>query len=105
MKTPLILLEREPVSLTTNLPLRKGSDGYNTPQDYNIKGHLPSNTLASIYGPSGSYKSFLAVSWACHIATGKPWASRRVTQGFRRLYRRRRRYRRATAYPRVGNGI
>lgn len=24
MKTPLILLEREPVSLTTNLPLRKG---------------------------------------------------------------------------------
>lgn len=81
MKTPLILVENDPGHLTTNLPLRKGSDGYNTPQDYNIKGHLPSNTLASIYGPSGSYKSFLAVSWACHIATGKPWASRRVTQG------------------------
>ncbi|EKN3336997.1 helicase RepA family protein [Yersinia enterocolitica] len=81
MKMPLTLIDNEPVQFATNLPLRKGSDGYNTPQDYNIKGHLPSNTLASIYGPSGSYKSFLAVSWACHIATGKPWASRRVTQG------------------------
>lgn len=55
MKMPLTLIDNEPAQFATNLPLRKGSDGYNTPQDYNIKGHLPSNTLASIYGPSGSY--------------------------------------------------
>ncbi|NHX33349.1 AAA family ATPase, partial [Escherichia coli] len=38
-------------------------------------------SLCSIYGPSGSYKSFLAVSWACHIASGKTWAGKRVADG------------------------
>lgn len=72
MKTPLILLEREPVSLTTNLPLRKGSDGYNTPQDYNIKGHLPSNTLASITGQAARINPF----WPSHGPVILPPASR-----------------------------
>ncbi|WP_244212686.1 helicase RepA family protein [Rahnella woolbedingensis] len=65
----------------TALPLRRGSEGYDTRQDYLIKGYLAGHSLCSIYGPSGSYKSFLAVSWACHIATGKPWANRLVNQG------------------------
>ncbi|EOA1825149.1 helicase RepA family protein [Raoultella planticola] len=65
----------------TSLPLRKGSDGFDTQQDYLIKGYLPASSVASAYGASGSYKSFLAVSWGCHIATGKPWAGKPVTQG------------------------
>lgn len=72
--------ERKP-DLSTSLPLRKGSDGFDTRQDYLIKGYLPSASVTSAYGASGSYKSFLAVSWGCHIATGKPWAGRPVTQG------------------------
>ncbi|MCW7447560.1 helicase RepA family protein [Escherichia coli] len=26
-----------------------------------------------MYGASGSYKSFLAGSWACHVSTGRQW--------------------------------
>lgn len=65
----------------TSLPLSRGSEGYDVQQDYVIKHILPSQSLCSIYGPSGSYKSFLAVSWACHIAAGVPWSDRKVTQG------------------------
>ncbi|WP_413739828.1 helicase RepA family protein [Sodalis sp. RH14] len=81
MKPPLTLVDQQKSPFTTTLPLHPGSQGYDTRQDYLIKGHLPSDALTSIYGPSGSYKSFLAIAWACHIATGMPWAGRRVTQG------------------------
>ncbi|MFP2516143.1 helicase RepA family protein [Buttiauxella agrestis] len=64
----------------TSLPLSRGSEGYDIQQDYVIKHILPAQSLCSIYGPSGSYKSFLAVSWACHIAAGVPWAGRKVSQ-------------------------
>ena len=69
------------ISSVNGMPLSKGSDGYNKQQCYVMKNHLPDQTLCSIYGPSGSYKSFLAVSWACHIATGVNWAGNKVNQG------------------------
>lgn len=78
---PLTRMEQTYMELSTALPLRKGSDGFDTRQDYLIKGYLPSSSVTSAYGASGSYKSFLAVSWGCHIATGKPWAGKPVTQG------------------------
>ena len=65
----------------TTLPLSVGSTGYDRELDYTMKGYLPANSLCSIYGPSGSYKSFLAVSWACHIAAGHKWAGRSVNGG------------------------
>ncbi|HIG8798080.1 TPA: helicase RepA family protein [Raoultella terrigena] len=65
----------------TRLPLSRGSEGFNARQDYVIKHFLPAQSLCSIYGPSGSYKSFLAVSWACHIASGISWSGKRVTPG------------------------
>lgn len=65
----------------TKLPLSRGSEGFDVRQDYILKHFLPAQSLCSIYGPSGSYKSFLAVSWACHIAAGKPWAGKKVTPG------------------------
>lgn len=65
----------------TKLPLSRGSEGFDVRQDYVLKHFLPAQSLCSIYGPSGSYKSFLAVSWACHIASGIEWAGKRVTPG------------------------
>ncbi|EAA8640591.1 hypothetical protein DZ685_13970 [Salmonella enterica] len=65
----------------TKLPLSRGSEGFDVRQDYILKHFLPAQSLCSIYGPSGSYKSFLAVSWACHIAAGKSWAGKKVTPG------------------------
>ncbi|MXE01798.1 AAA family ATPase, partial [Escherichia coli] len=44
-------------------------------------GVIPANSLCSTYGASGSYKSFLACSWACHVATGRYWGGRRVAHG------------------------
>ena len=60
-------------SLRHSLPLSVGSDGYDQEQDYTLKSYLPANSLSSIYGPSGSYKSYLAESWAFHIAAGMKW--------------------------------
>lgn len=58
-----------------------GSAGYDTQLDYVVKGVIPANSLCSTYGASGSYKSFLACSWACHVATGRHWGGRRVAHG------------------------
>ncbi|HBN7290793.1 TPA: AAA family ATPase [Escherichia coli] len=65
----------------TTLPMSIGSAGYDTQLDYVVKGVIPANSLCSTYGASGSYKSFLACSWACHVATGIPWGGRRVVHG------------------------
>ncbi|MCM5315675.1 helicase RepA family protein, partial [Escherichia coli] len=55
--------------------------GYDTQLDYVVKGIIPAVSLCSIYGASGSYKSFLAGSWACHVSTGRQWGGRRVAHG------------------------
>ncbi|EOB4988551.1 helicase RepA family protein [Salmonella enterica] len=68
-------------SMRHSLPLSVGTDGYDQEQDYTLKSYLPANSLSSIYGPSGSYKSFLAVSWACHVAGGFKWAGKSVSPG------------------------
>ena len=39
------------------------------------------DTLALLYGRRGSYKSFLALDWALHIAYGNRWHSQAVTYG------------------------
>lgn len=70
-----------PAIKRTRLPLSIGSSGFDARQDYVIKHMLPAQSLCSIYGPSGSYKSFLAVSWACHIAAGASWSGKKVERG------------------------
>ncbi|SFN79364.1 putative DNA primase/helicase [Xenorhabdus japonica] len=65
----------------TKLPLSIGSEGFDAQLDYVAKGIIPAHSLYSIYGASGSYKSFLAGAWGCHIATGKAWAGKSVAQG------------------------
>lgn len=51
------------------------------PTEWLIDGWLVRNTLAGLVGPSGSGKSFLAIDWACRIATGRPWFGGRVHRG------------------------
>ncbi|ECD3769705.1 AAA family ATPase [Salmonella enterica subsp. enterica serovar Onderstepoort] len=58
-----------------------GSEGFDAQQSYVIKGLIPAESLCSAYGASGSYKSFLAISWSCHVATGMKWGGRRVSKG------------------------
>ena len=68
-------------SLDPKAPLVYGSIGFDAKQSYIIKGVIPENSFVSIYGPSGSFKSFLALDWACHIASGMNWDGHKVKKG------------------------
>ncbi|MXD67640.1 AAA family ATPase, partial [Escherichia coli] len=65
-----ILTDEQYSQRKTTLPMSIGSEGYDSQLSYVVKGVIPANSLCSTYGASGSYKSFLACSWACHVATG-----------------------------------
>lgn len=49
-----------------------------TGNDYLIQGLLNQGTIAMIFGPSNSGKSFLALDIAAHLATGNEWMGRKV---------------------------
>ncbi|APD91576.1 hypothetical protein BM524_18225 [Alteromonas mediterranea] len=70
-------------SSNSRLPLfdwSKGFEGYDKEMESLIDGLIPAESFGVVYGASGSFKSFLAFSWALHIATGKDWSSHKVTQ-------------------------
>lgn len=46
-----------------------------------IDGVLVEDTLAELYSRPGAWKSFIAMSWACCIATGTPWAGHEAKPG------------------------
>ena len=46
-----------------------------------IEGLLPAQGLADLYGDSGVGKSFLALDWSAHVATGRDWLGNTVQQG------------------------
>lgn len=46
-----------------------------------IEGVLPENGLVSLIGPTKSFKSFIALDWAYHIAFGMPWQRRKTQEG------------------------
>lgn len=41
-----------------------------------MDGLVPADSVGFLAGKSGSYKSFLAVSWGCHLAAGRAWLGR-----------------------------
>jgi nucleotide-binding universal stress UspA family protein len=45
-----------------------------------IFGLLDRGSVAILSGKFGTYKSFLALDWACHVALGLPWAGHDVDQ-------------------------
>lgn len=50
------------------------------PVQHLIKGMLDLDSLAMIYGPRGSYKSFVTLDWALSVACGTRWQEREVVQ-------------------------
>ena len=51
------------------------------PPDWLMRGVLERNAFAQVFGDPGCGKSFLAIDWACRVATGTPWAGRTVKGG------------------------
>ncbi|QNK00979.1 AAA family ATPase [Dyella telluris] len=49
--------------------------------DWLIRDYLVRDTLAALIAKPGACKSFLAVDWACRIATGTSWYGREVKPG------------------------
>lgn len=57
------------------------------PPEYLIDGWLVRNSLAMLFGPSGTYKTFLGIDLALHVATGSWWHGKHaVTRPGRVLY-------------------
>ena len=46
-----------------------------------IEGILPERALTLMFGTSNSFKSFLAVDMACHIATNRNWHGQAIKPG------------------------
>ena len=46
-----------------------------------VKGLVPEDSMGMIFGASGTYKSFIAIDMALHIAHGMNWAGLRTKQG------------------------
>ena len=46
-----------------------------------VKGLVPEDSMGMIFGASGTYKSFIAIDMALHIAHGMDWAGLRTKQG------------------------
>jgi len=51
------------------------------PPDWLLRGMLERDTFALVFGDPGCGKSFLAIDWACRIATGTPWRGHAVKAG------------------------
>jgi putative DNA primase/helicase len=67
--------KREPYNLLS------GEDLCNAPlMRWLVRGVLPAEGLAALYGASGSGKGFLIFDMGCCIADGKEWFSRRVSK-------------------------
>jgi hypothetical protein len=51
------------------------------PPDWLLRGVLERDTFALVFGDPGCGKSFLAIDWACRVATGTPWRGHAVRGG------------------------
>ena len=51
------------------------------PPAWLLRGMLERDTFALVFGDPGTGKSFLAIDWACRVATGTPWRGHGVTAG------------------------
>jgi len=46
-----------------------------------VKGAIPLDSLGLLFGGSGTFKSFVAIDLALHVAHGLPWLGKKTTKG------------------------
>ncbi len=73
--------EKQMINVSPPFNWFTGFEGYDAEIDYLMEGVIPALSFGVVYGASGSFKSFLTIGWALHIATGLPWDNHRVVQG------------------------
>lgn len=62
-------------------PFIKASDLKISPPKWIVEDYLEENSLSIVFGDPGSGKTFIALSLAASIATGRLWYSKNVTEG------------------------
>jgi len=69
----------QPRSKPLRFPLERARD-FEPPtgDDWLIKGLISREGVGTLFGESGAYKTFTALHIALHVATGKPWAGRKI---------------------------
>ena len=82
------LPEEEPPILVPRqlLNIESWDDIEDEPVEWLIDNVLPKKAFAALYGPPGSYKSFLALDIAEAVATGRAWMGREVQAAGAVLY-------------------
>lgn len=77
-KAPSAAPEQNPAS---KLPLLSiDAMAATEPPTWRVEGFLPDSGFGVLYGPSGVYKSFVALDLALSVAHGLPWRGRSTTQ-------------------------
>jgi hypothetical protein len=69
------------LSPTRKLQLTRADSIEMRPPDWLLRGMLERDTFALVFGDPGCGKSFLAIDWACRVATGTPWRGHAVRGG------------------------
>jgi len=84
----LALPEEEPPTLVPRqlLKIESWDDIEDEPVEWLIDNVLPKKAFCALYGPPGSYKSFVALDIAEAVATGRPWMGREVQAAGAVLY-------------------
>jgi hypothetical protein len=75
--------EAKPAKIVT---IEAWDDIQDEPVEWLIHGILPKRSFTALYGPPGSFKSFIALDMAEAIATGRPWMGNEIEQQGAVLY-------------------
>jgi hypothetical protein len=78
MSEPAPSLGKVPSEPPPRLRLTRADQIEMRPPHWLLRGMLERDTLALIFGDPGCGKSFLAIDWACRVATGTPWRGQAV---------------------------
>jgi hypothetical protein len=76
----------EPKKIGKHIAIEHWDSIQDEPVKWLIHGVLPQGAFSALYGPPGSFKSFIALDIAHSIATGRPWMGKEVTEAGAVLY-------------------
>jgi hypothetical protein len=82
-KSELVRIEQERQVQSRRIPLLTPAQLQDSAQAVRwlVKHVIPAESIGMLYGASGTFKSFLALDAALHVAHGLPWLGRKTAQG------------------------